>query len=213
MSYPSAALSTLDMFKLTKMIHQPSFAGWGTKPGLSSDDDQGLGPGSLLTSFVTLARARKCESFQPKKNIDMDLCHFWHFSALLMTDVFQNDLGRSLGYFLHWPGRERAELLAAGTQRMNQNLGNLSSYDTLGGLHRDSAEIFKDNQTIFIGLRSKISWVHTSLPASWPSPFQDHQTFFVRWTPVMFHGAGWGNQWELFHSPFLHNISPLIGSL
>ena len=33
------------------------------------------------------------------------MCHFWHFSALLMTDVFQNDLGRSLGYFLCWPGR------------------------------------------------------------------------------------------------------------
>ena len=60
-SNPSAALSTLDMFKLTKMIRLPSFAGWGTKPGLSSDDDQGLRPGSLLTSFVT----RECESFQP----------------------------------------------------------------------------------------------------------------------------------------------------
>ena len=84
LSYP-AALSTLDMFKLTKMIRLPSFAGWGTKPGLSSDDDQGLGRGSLLTSFVTPALVSRVWKFPRSPRITLTwICaifgisqHFW----------------------------------------------------------------------------------------------------------------------------------------
>ena len=95
----------------------------------------------------------------------MDLCHFWHFSALLMTDVFQNDLGRSLGYFLSWPGYEGAEHLAAETQRMNQNFRKLETWleHCHHMTHTRILQRFSNNQIIFIGPRSKISWVHTSL--------------------------------------------------
>ena len=106
----------------------------------------------------------------------MDLCHFWHFSALLMTDVFQNDLGRSLGYFLSWPGYEGAEPLAAETQRMNQNFRKLETWlEHCHHMTRSGAQStrilqrFSNNQIIFIGPRSKISWVHTSLLSTKPA--------------------------------------------
>ena len=151
LSYP-AALSTLDMFKLTKMIRLPSFAGWGTKPGLSSDDDQGLGRGSLLTSFVTPAECEQSVKVSTSPRITLT----WICAIFGISQHFWDD-----GCFPKWFRAEFGlfSLLAVRGQgtwhwehtRMNQNFRKLETWlehchhVTRSGAHLTAgfAEIFQ----------------------------------------------------------------------